>query len=507
MRSTFKVLFFLKRDKQKVNGTVPLFCRITVDGKEARFGMKCDVNPKYWDVKTGKATGRTADANRINTLVDDTRAAIYRVYRELQEKENYVTAKKIKNVFLGIEVKHQTLLELFDKHNKEREQQVGVNLTKSTLEKYVITRNLLADFIKYQFDVSDLPVKEVNQKFIADFDLYMTGLNCYARNTVVGYMKKFRHIIEMAIANEWIYKNPFRGEYELKWEKVDRGYLTQTELETLMDCRLEEHPKLEEARDVFVFCAFTGLAYGDVLRLSYDEIKSSFDGKLWIKGKRKKTGTEYNIPLLNIPKMILEKYKGKVEGGMALPVYPDNIVFNNRLKKVGKLCGINKKLTSHLARHTFATQTLTKGVSIESVSRMLGHTNISTTQIYARITDKKIGTEMSSFADKVKSWDAKLHIGTKEEDLSLEDAMCSLHITIGRAADKVWEELAVKVWNSTSNIDRETFMLGMKEKQYPPKTIRDFYIAFMDSFLESLNDKHNNQVDSENTFVLNAINF
>ncbi|KAA6308390.1 hypothetical protein EZS27_039934, partial [termite gut metagenome] len=226
MRSTFKVLFFLKRDKLKTNGLIPLFCRITVDGKEARFGMKCDVNPKYWDVETGRSTGRTAEVVKTNALVDNTKAAIYKIYRELQERDNYVTAEKVKNVFLGIEAKQQTLLELFDCHNKERKLQVNINLSKSTYSRYCVVRKLVEDFILYKYNLHDIPVKEVNHQFLSDFETYLLTMHTYSKNTVVAMMKKFRHIIEIALNKEWIYRNPFK-EFKLQWQKVDRGYLTQ----------------------------------------------------------------------------------------------------------------------------------------------------------------------------------------------------------------------------------------------------------------------------------------
>jgi len=190
MRSTFKILFYLKRDKQKANGMIPLYCRITVDGQEARFGMKCDINPIYWDVKTGKATGRTTEASKINTLVDNTKAAIYKVYRELLERDNYVTAEKIKNVFLGHEQKRQTLLELFDWHNKERKLQIGINFSKSTYSKYCTTRRYLAEFIAYKYSINDIPVKEVNRQFISDFETYLFSLYNFSKNYVVTMLEK-----------------------------------------------------------------------------------------------------------------------------------------------------------------------------------------------------------------------------------------------------------------------------------------------------------------------------
>jgi len=404
MRSTFKILFYLKRDKQKANGTIPLFCRITVDGQEARFGMKCDVNPKYWDVKTSKATGRTAEAAKINSLVDTTKAAIYKIYREQQERDNYVTAEKIKNVFLGIDRKQQTLLELFDSHNKERKLHLGITINRSTYSMYCLTRKYLADFLVCQYNQQDISVKEINKQFIVNFETYLLAEYNFSKNYLTGLLKKLRHIIQVALDNEWIYKNPF-SDYKLQWEKVDRGYLTQSEVEKLINARFDDKV-MEVACDIFIFCCFTGLAYIDVKNLSRENIKSSFNGNQWIRGKRIKCNTDYSIPLMNITKTILEKYKGKTSDNLLLPVRCVQW-YNIVLNKIAKQCGINKKITSHLARHTFATLALTKGVSIESVSKMLGHTKISTTQIYARVNDEKISNDMEAFAGKLAAIEEK----------------------------------------------------------------------------------------------------
>ncbi|MDR2026331.1 MAG: site-specific integrase [Prevotellaceae bacterium] len=405
MRNTFKILFYLKRDKQKANGHIPLFCRITVDGKEVRFGMKKDVNPKYWDAKAGKATGRTDEAVEINTLIDNTKSAIYRVHRDLQERESIVTAERVKNSFLGLDAKHQNLLELFDRHNEERKLLTGKNISEATYDKYRITRSHLACFIREWYNLSDIPLKDINHKFICDFKVFMTASRGCMENTAARYMQFFKHIIIVAIKLGWIDKNPF-SEYKIQIRKTDRGYLTQDEVELLMQQTFESK-RLERVRDTFVFCCFTGLSYIDVKNLTSDHIGTSFDGKLWITGKRGKTDVGYNVPLLDIPKMILEKYKNTLPDGCLLPVV-NNQNTNAYLKEIGELCGIKKKLTFHLSRHTFATLTLSKGVSIESVSKMLGHTNIQTTQIYARITNEKIGNDMTVFAGKIKKMETNL---------------------------------------------------------------------------------------------------
>ena len=504
MRSTFKVLFFLKRDKQKTNGMIPLYCRITVDGQEARFGMKCDVNPQYWDVKTNKAAGRTLEATKINTLIDTTKAAIYKVYREMLERYNYVTAEKIKNVFLGIEQKHQTLLELFDYHNQERKIQIGVNLCKSTYERYCITRQRIADFLIYKYNLSDIPIKEVNKQFISDFEIYLFTQYDFSQNNVVTLLKKFRHVIELALNREWIFRNPF-NEYKLQWQKTDRGYLTQSEIETLINCKFENR-RLEQARDIFIFCTFTGLAYTDVKHLTYSNIQLSFDGKLWIKGKRIKTDIEYNIPLLNIPLMIMEKYQEKTSDDLVLPIC--NIqTYNKQLKEIAKKCHISKNISSHVARHTFATLTLTQGVSLESVSKMLGHTSISTTQIYARITDKKVGNEMNVFAGNVKQLDNKMELTVKQTDYQIYDLLKSLKIRTDRASDIVWENLIEKVWNRIENNKRQVFFTTIELISEKPKTMHDFYIILMDYFLDNVFSQSDNDTLIENTFIKTKDNF
>jgi site-specific recombinase XerD len=405
MRSTFKVLFFLKRDKQKANGLIPLFCRITVDGQEVRFGMKCDVNPKIWDVKTGKATGRTADAIKINALIDNTKAAITKVYRDLQERNNYVTAERVRNVFLGAETKQQTLLQLCDKHNHERKPLIGVSISVWQHGSYCRMRNHLDDFLHRWYNVSDIPIRDVDYKFICNFEAYLTENYQYAHNTLTYYLQNLRHIVILAISADIISKNPFVN-FPLQVKNPDRGFLTQEEVERMFATHIENE-KLEQAKDIFLFCCFTGLSYSDVFGLARQHIQQSFNGKLWIKGKRQKTGVEYNIPLLNIPKMILEKYANSPLDGKVLPV-PDMVTYNLRLKKVAKACGIDKNISSHLARHTFATTiALTKGVPIETVSKMLGHTSIKTTQIYAKVINSKISNDMDMLAEKLSGMETK----------------------------------------------------------------------------------------------------
>jgi site-specific recombinase XerD len=500
MRSTFKVLFYLKRDKQKANGTVPLYCRITVDGQEVRFGMKRQIHPKYWDVKAGKASGRSDEATEINTLVDNTKSAIIKVYRELQERDNYVTAEKVKNAFLGIEQRQQTLLELFDRHNREKKMLVGISIAKSTYNKYRITRDHLAAYIKYRHHLSDISLKEINHKFVSDFETYMLTERHSDVNTIAKYMQMFKHVVGIAIKYGWIFDNPFSG-YKIQLKKTDRGYLTQEEIEILMNQKFTAK-HLEKVRDVFLFCCFTGLSYVDAKRLTHDDIKTSFDGRLWLMGKRRKTDVGYNVPLLEIPGRILEKYKNTLPDNRALPV-TTNQYSNVYLKKIGEMCGLKKKLTFHLSRHTFATWTLSNGVSIESVSKMLGHTNIATTQIYARITDRKIGNEMNLFAGIVVKLDTKF-LSSSVEEVKIDDVFKSLKISTGKASGKAWETLTVKVWNKMSRVERQSFVSAMENAKNKPETVSDFCAVLIDYFLENLTGQNQSEnMFSETKFAVN----
>lgn len=400
MKTTFNVLFFLKRDKQKQNGTVPLMCRITIDGIETRFTMKTDIDPGHWDVKLGKMSGRSAKALEINALIDNTKSVLNRIYHQELERMQSVTAEKVKNIFLGINTKQHTLLELFKRHNADVKSLIGISKSKATYQKYEVTLKHTTSFLRKRYNLSDIHFTEINHMFISDFETFLL-VDCQCQsNTTAKFMQFFKRIILIARNNGWMLHDPFVN-YKIRINKVDRGYLTKEELELIFKKKIEI-PRLEHVRDIFIFSCFTGLAYIDVYNLKESNIRTSFDGNLWIMTKRQKTDVNSNIPLLEVPKMILAKYKGKLPEGKILPI-TSNQKMNAYLKEIGDLCEIKKNLTFHLARHTFATTiTLSQGVPIETVSKMLGHTNIKTTQIYARITDNKIGHDMDILSGKLK---------------------------------------------------------------------------------------------------------
>lgn len=399
-KSTFKILFYLRKNQINKDGTVSIMVRVSLNGEIVQFSSKLTIDPNAWDIMRAKAAGNTTKARQLNEMLEDMRTSIRNHYREIELQEAYVTAEKIKNAFLGITTRQRTLLELFRKHNDDARKLIGISKTSATLEKYDRCYRRLEEFLKSKYNLSDISLKEINHMFITDLESYLRVVSKCNENTTAKFIQTFRMIVIIAKNNGWITADPFAN-YKIRLKKVDRGYLTDQDLQKIMEKSFPTK-RLEQVRDIFIFSCFSGLAYIDVKNLTSDNIITSFDGSLWISTKRQKTDTSVNVPLLKIPLSIIEKYKAEnLPGGTLLPVL-SNQKTNSYLKEIGDLCGIDKNLTFHLARHTFATTTtLSKGVPIETVSKMLGHTNIQTTQIYARITNEKISKDMKVLSGKL----------------------------------------------------------------------------------------------------------
>ena len=398
MRNTFKVLFYLKKGRETAGGEVMIMTRITVNGEVSQFSTKQKLAPSDWCVRSNRAIGRSIRIQQINNLLEEIKGNLFRVYQELQLRDNYVTAEKLRNAFMGNNKDCTTVLQLFRKHNEDVSLLVGISKAKATYQKYEVTRKHLENFMKYKYNISDIYVKEINTMFIRDFEVYLMTIGKCQANTTAKFMQFFKRIILIARENGLLQSDPF-ATYKIKLKRVDRGYLSKEEITLLVKKKFASE-RLEQVRDLFVFSCFCGLAYIDLKNLTSENIKISFDGEIWIMTKRQKTNTIVNVPLMAIPKMILEKYQGKLEDGKILPMI-SNQKLNSYLKEIADICGIQKVITFHLARHTFATTTtLAAGVPIETVSKMLGHTNIATTQIYARVTNNKISKDMEGISDK-----------------------------------------------------------------------------------------------------------
>jgi len=396
MRSTFKVLFYLKKNNLNKDGEAPIMARITIDGTIAQFSCKVSIRPDLWETKYNRAIGRSEQAGQINRLLDEIKAGIDRHYKIVLERDTFVTAEKIKNSFLGIDLRSETLLQVFKKYNEDFEamKQAGLR-SYSTLHKYQVVYLHLEAFIKKQYNRTDIALIELTSAFIADFELYLATVPKLAHNTIWLYMMPLKKMIGIAIKNRWLTYDPF-SDYVISTEETDVGYLDREEIKAIMDVKLKK--RLEPVRDLFLFSVFTGLSYRDMKNLTRDNMQLFFDGNPWIITRRQKTSVSSNIPLMDIPKKIIEKYESLAKGDKLLPV-PSHTTLNNGIKKIALAAGIKKDVTWHVARHTYATEIcLTNGVPIESLSKTMGHTNIKTTQRYARVTNEKVSRDMGNLS-------------------------------------------------------------------------------------------------------------
>lgn len=399
MRSTFKVLFYLKRNAPKKNGLIPVMCRITVNGKISQFSCKLDVEEKTWNIELGRVSGRSTVAQETNRMLDKIRVGINKAYQDICDKDNYVTAEKVRNVFLGMGMNHETLLAVFRQHNEDYEKQVGKIKSLRSYWKYCIVYKHLEEFIKQRYKVSDIALKELAPAFITDFELFLRTEKNHCNNTVWSYMMPFRSIIFMAINNGWLQRDPFYA-YSITKEETKRGFLSKEEINLLIKGTFKK-PSYTLIRDLFIFCTFTGLSWTDMANLTKENLQTSFDGHLWIKTNRQKTGTESNIRLLDVAKHIIEKYDGMTDDNKLLPV-PCYVNCKNSIKVIAKKCGIEKNVTWHMSRHTYATTVcLSNDVPIETLSKMLGHRSIRTTQIYAKITAEKVSRDMEKLSKQI----------------------------------------------------------------------------------------------------------
>lgn len=399
MRNTFKVLFFVKRAALKKSGKAPIIARITIDQDKIQFYTKLEVAPDLWDVPRGKVTGRGPEALQINSLLDDIRMAIQKQYHSLLETDGYVTAERVRDAYLGKTEKTRTILEFFVQHNEQYLQKVKMDPTNKTYWRYELTRRRLEEFIKYKYSVSDMPLKDINVLFVENFLLFNENVHGCNHNTAMKFVQRLRTVVNFAKNTGMLFVDPF-GNFKVKFERTDRGYLTMEEIMAIYHHTFPSR-RLEQVRDLFIFSCFTALSYIDVCELQPDDISTGFDGNLWIIRKRHKTKVTASIRLLDIPIAILKKYKGKLPNGKLLPVISNQRV-NDYLKEIAAMCRINKRLTFHMARHSCATSVLlANDVPIETVSKILGHTNIRTTQIYARITDRKVSKDMEMLSQKL----------------------------------------------------------------------------------------------------------
>lgn len=393
-----KVSFYLKKNEMKEDGRCPLMATLSI-GKfsETTFSAKMNVPVSLWT--SGRAKGKSHEAIVINQQIDDLRASAISHYKELSAMKEKVTAEEVKSLLLGMASGQETLIPYFRTHNENFDKRIGVNRKKGSEKGYWHALNHLMKFLQVKYKLSDIPFSALDRSFIDKFDLYLK-IDCgLAPGTIVLITTRLNTIIGNAIVEGIITKHPFAG-YEPERPKRQQKYLTRSELSKLMTTPLTK-PKHYLIRDLFLFSCYTGIPYADMRKLTDEDICIADDKVIWIKTSREKTGMDYEIPLLELPLQILDRYRGTAPNGKLLPMY-HNSDLNKELKKLARICGIDRRLTFHCGRHTYATEiTLSQGVPIETVSRMLGHSQITTTQIYAKITNDKIDEDMKALEKRI----------------------------------------------------------------------------------------------------------
>lgn len=406
-KQKFHLLFYPNKQREK-NGLCPLYVRIYVDSKRSEYATSHFISERNWDPKKMRVLSTEKNYTLLNAYLENTKAKFNKIFLAAAAQGEMISAKDLRNRVLGRkdeseESLEKTIADAFDYHNTKMGEQVRIGkVVPKTHLRYKITKNKVLDFIKHQYKKDNMNLKDMRYRFITEFEHYLLTFDNLQSNTAHKYIKNLKKIMKMAVGLDWIPSNPFTN-FTCSYQSPNREVLNDVELEVLRKTEID-NPRLAEVRDVFVFCCYTGFAYSDVYKFDRNAVTRGIDGDYWIITNRQKTGTRESVPLLPIALEIIEKYRSDkycIENDKLLPVN-SNQRYNSYLKEIAAICNINKKITTHIARHTFATTvTLANGVPIETVSSMLGHTSIRTTQIYAKVVEKKVSEDMKQLKDKL----------------------------------------------------------------------------------------------------------
>jgi len=394
------ILFWLRKNCGSKDKS-PIYARITIDGKRCEISTKLEVNPNDWDTLSQTMKGKSSPAKLLNNEISSFKAKLLVCFQKLLTNNSHVTSELLRNEFSGITEKQRMLLDIIRQHNLDFKKLVGKDYKKVTWIKYEAMYRLVSDFVKWKFKVSDISLMQLNYEFITDFDFYLKTEKNINTSTNPKYIKNLQKVIRECVAKEWLVRDPFLA-FRLSIKKSKRTFLQANELDAIIT-KIFTIERLNHVKDIFIFSCYTGLSYIDIFNLTRDNIVIGIDGGKWIVTTRQKTETSSRIPLLPIPQAIIDRHItwSDKHCGKLLPVI-SNQKMNAYLKEIADCCGIDKSLTFHMARHTFATTvTLTNGVPIESVSKMLGHTKIETTQIYAKVLDSKVSNDMHQLMQKL----------------------------------------------------------------------------------------------------------
>ncbi len=395
MYHSLTLTFFVRQSRVAHNTECMIYARLQSKGQRVELSTGLKVEFDRWSKEQHKVKGNTNSARITNSCLEEFRNRMFSIYNSFLTKELNFTVFDIYNAFKGKGRETTSILNIIDLHNSRKKDLVGIDLKSATYERYCTLKRHIENFIKFKFNKTDLPITEFNYPVLIDFEFYLKVTLGIGHNTAVKYIRNLRTVINYAIEIEKLDKDPF-VKYKTKVKEVLRGYLTFQELELIQNKHFEIE-RLQIVKDIFVFCCYTGLAYIDIFNLRMDQIAMGIDGEMWIETKREKTSNPVRVMLLPPAWAIVKRYSNHSSRVLYKKVLPvlSNQKMNAYLKEIGDICGIDKRLSTHLARHTFATTvTLERGASIESVSKMLGHSNIRTTQIYAKITNDKVSRDM-----------------------------------------------------------------------------------------------------------------
>ena len=398
-RTTFSLLFYIRRTKLNKEGEAPIFMRITVNGQRADASTRRFLAPRLWNTAKGKAIEKGCGCKDLNLYLDAVSANVLRVQREMELEGAAVSAQSVLNRYLGKDrPERHTLLEVFREHNEKSRKLSGIDMAPATVERYETCLRLTEEFIRTTYKKDDLFLDELSRQFVEDYELYLKTVRKCCHNTTTKYLKNFKKITRISISKGWMKNDPF-ADVRFHLENVERDFLEKHELKKLLNKPINIL-RMAQVRDIFAFCCLTGLAFSDVKQLRPEHIVTDINGLRWIRKTRQKTGNMCNIPIMDAAQEILSRYSDNAycqAQGVLLPVC-SNQKMNVYLKELADICGIRKHLSTHTARHTFATLTLASGATIENVAKMLGHSDTKMTRHYARILDSSILRDMQTVA-------------------------------------------------------------------------------------------------------------
>jgi integrase len=403
MEKSFGILFFLRKPSPFRSGPWLVFLRITVDGIPKELSLKRTWEKAKWLPDPGHATGKDQNTKAMNAYLDIMRAKVYEARRTLIETGKPITAVAIRDIVSGAAARNRMLFKLYKAHNDSIKALIGLENSDDLWEKHERILNYLKQYVLEKYKLTEINILSVDHEFGKDFYNWLRTIRKCSHNTASQYLGFFKKIILSCIDNGWLQVDPF-SKLDLSLDEVDPVFLTEEELELIADKSISNE-RLSTIRDVFIFSCLTSLAYIDVKQLKKSEVKIGHDGQLWIDKKRQKSKVPSKVPLLPLTRRILDKYRDHprcIEQDRLLPVY-SNAKYNEYLKEIAAICGIEKNLTTHAARHTFGTTiTLSNGVPLSSVKTMMGHKRQSQTEHYAKVVPQKVSEDMGELEKRLK---------------------------------------------------------------------------------------------------------